>query len=115
MKNIMICKNKERETMCFRGFLERLLNIPFSEKQNIYAIEEVHADAQVHSDSRWMHKCIRIPVGCVGASGLPDNADQCRFPDKGGGFLGLWCKTDLRSRICFAAWVTRITAITADS
>ena len=45
MKNIMICKNKERETMRFRGFLERLLNIPFSEKQNIYAIEEVHADA----------------------------------------------------------------------
>lgn len=45
MKNIMICKNKERETMRFRGFLERLLNIPFSEKQKIYAIEEVHADA----------------------------------------------------------------------
>ena len=46
-----------------------------------------------------MHKCIRIPVGCVSASGFPDNADQCRFPDKGGGFLCLW--------------VTRITAITA--
>ena len=45
MKNIMICKNKERETMRFRGFLERLLTIPFSEKQNIHAIEEVHADA----------------------------------------------------------------------
>ena len=45
MKNIMICKKKERETMRFRGFLERLLTIPFSEKQNIHAIEEVHADA----------------------------------------------------------------------
>ena len=41
----------------------------------------------MHHASRWMHKCIRIPVGCVGASGLPDNADQCRFPDKGGGFF----------------------------
>ena len=41
----------------------------------------------MHSDSRWMHKCIRIPVGCVSASGFPDNADQCRFPDKGGGFF----------------------------
>ena len=39
MKNIMICKNKERETMCFRGFLERLLNIPFSEKQNISVVQ----------------------------------------------------------------------------
>ena len=45
MKNTMICKIKERETMRFRGFPERLLNIPFSEKQNIHAIEERHADA----------------------------------------------------------------------
>ena len=45
MKNIMICKNKERETMHFRGFLERLLNIPFSEKQNIHAAGRFHVDA----------------------------------------------------------------------
>ena len=45
MKNIMICKNKERETMRFRGFLERLLTIPFSEKQNIHAAGRLHADA----------------------------------------------------------------------
>ena len=34
-----------------------------------------------------MRRCIRIPVGCIDASGFPDNADQCRFPDKGGGFF----------------------------
>lgn len=45
MKNTMICKIKERETMRFRGFLERLLTIPFSEKQNIHAAGRFHADA----------------------------------------------------------------------
>ena len=59
MKNIMICKNKERETMRFRGFLERLLNIPFSEKQNIQ-----------QGDSMWMRRRIRIPVECISASGF---------------------------------------------
>ena len=34
-----------------------------------------------------MRRCIRVPVGCIDASGFPDNADQCRFPDKGGGFF----------------------------
>lgn len=45
MKNTMICKIKERETMRFRGFLEHLLTIPFSEKQNIHAAGRFHADA----------------------------------------------------------------------
>ena len=45
MKNIMICKNKERETMRFRGFRERLLTIPFSERQNIYALRRLPVDA----------------------------------------------------------------------
>ena len=45
MKNIMICKNKERETMRFRGFLERLLTIPLSEKQSTFAAGGSYMDA----------------------------------------------------------------------
>ena len=44
MTKIMICKKNENETKRFWRNQERLLTIPLSEKQILYAMEESYMD-----------------------------------------------------------------------